>query len=85
MTKKKALYDAIFVGMMAFAFSSIVFGQLFQRIGPTGNDFEPLASMLPFTPFVLAGAIGLTIFNVTRQILNSRVETDDAEKSTDNG
>lgn len=84
MTKKKALYDAIFVALMGFAFSSFLFWQLFQRIGPIGNDFAPLASMLSITPFVLAGAIGLTIFNVTRQILNSRVETGDAENSTDN-
>jgi len=85
MTKNKALYDAIFVGLMAFVFSSFVLWQLFQRIGPTGNDFEPLASILPIIPFVLSGAAGLMIFSVARQILNSRVEDDDTEKSNDKG
>lgn len=84
MTRKKALYDTIFVGLMAFAFSSFVLWQLFERIGPTGNDFEPLASILQFTPFVLSGAIGLVIFNMVRQVLMSRVDQNNAQTPNDN-
>jgi len=55
-----------------------------NRIGPTGNGFEPLASILPFTPFVLSGAIGLVIFNMVRQVLLSRVDQNNVQTPSDN-